>query len=158
MEAIRLVPHKAARDHFVDQDGAFSCDTHFGGHRGGDTACAPEGHPDRLVEQDRAFPVGRRGRDPASASRGVQDTGADSPFSRATDLEGNRGGDPGSQIMEDIVKVVYTDVDTFSRAEVHVEPRRSVALRFQCVRESQGMCAHRCCLSCDIVVCEGLVV
>ena len=46
---------------------------------------------------------------------------ADSGFTRATDLGGNRGGDPASQFMEDIVKVVHVDVDTFSRAEVQVE-------------------------------------
>ena len=48
--------------------------------------------------------------------------GADCRVPRANDLGGHSGGDLASHIMLEIVKVVHVDVDTFSRAEVQVEP------------------------------------
>ena len=78
--------------------------------------CPRKGVQDRVVEQDRGFPV--------------------------QIMEEIVEASPASQILEEIVKVVYEEVDTFSRAEVHVEPRLLVVFSFQCVRAEAEACAH----------------
>ena len=85
-------------------------------------------HPDHLLEQDLASTVPRSMVEVVDAiqlvpQEGETKRGAASRSSRATDLEGNRGGGPASQIMEEIVKVFYL-------SEGQVERRLPVDFQF----------------------------